>query len=231
MSRGIRGTTGKKGTMFGAYVLGPVQTNCYCVFADPGADDEKEIPALVVDPGDHGEELYDALKDKHIRIDKILLTHAHFDHIGGIAGILKRAGGDGIRIPVLCPEPERPLCEDPELNCSASMGGAGETVHPDVLLADGERITMGDLTCEVIYTPGHTAGSSCYYFKEDGVLISGDTLFCTSVGRCDLPTGSSATLARSVKERLFVLPDDTIVLPGHGEETVIGYEKQHNPFL
>ena len=103
-------------------------------------------------------------------------------------------------------------------------------VVPDVLFRDGEEFTLLGITGKVIATPGHTGGSCCYYFEEAGILIAGDTLFAESVGRTDLATGSMSALSRSIKERLFALPDETKVYPGHGESTTIGHEKQYNPF-
>ena len=104
------------------------------------------------------------------------------------------------------------------------------TGSADKYLKDGEKITIADMTCKLIATPGHTVGSCCYYFEEAGILIAGDTLFTESVGRTDLATGSMSALSRSIKERLFALPDETKVYPGHGESTTIGHEKQYNPF-
>ena len=97
-------------------------------------------------------------------------------------------------------------------------------------MKDGQEITLADMTCKVLATPGHTIGSCCYYFEEEKLLISGDTLFLESVGRTDLPTGSMAKLNRSIKEKLAVLPEDVKVYPGHGDSTSIGYEMQYNPF-
>ena len=113
---------------------------------------------------------------------------------------------------------------------STKQVGRPYTITPDVYLKDGETVTIAGITCKLIATPGHTIGSCCYYFEEAGMLISGDTLFQESVGRSDLPTGSGGTLVRSVRDKLFVLPDETKVYPGHGDSTTIGYEKQYNPF-
>ena len=115
------------------------------------------------------------------------------------------------------------------LNVSAQAGRACET-YADVYVKDGQEITIADMSFKVIATPGHTAGGCCYYFEEAGILMSGDTLFAESVGRTDFPTGSMGTLVRSIKEKLFVLPEETKVYPGHGERTTIGYEKKNNPF-
>ncbi|MCR4761903.1 MAG: MBL fold metallo-hydrolase [Lachnospiraceae bacterium] len=216
----------------GRMILGPVGTNSYYVYRDGQKDtkdsSQERTPVVLIDPPDAGERIYDALRERGFFIERILLTHAHFDHIGGIAGILSRSDD---KIPVAAPEAEKSLCEDPELNCSLSMGGHGVTVRPDIWLHDGETVEAAGVTLQVIATPGHTVGSCCFYIGEAGVLISGDTLFAGSVGRADLPTGSMSTLVRSIKEKLFDLPDETLVLPGHGEETTIGDEKRYNPFI
>ncbi len=115
------------------------------------------------------------------------------------------------------------------MNVSEQAGRACAT-FADVYVKDGEEYTLAGMEFRVIATPGHTAGGACYYFAEAGILISGDTLFEESVGRTDFPTGSMGTLVRSIREKLFVLPEDTRVYPGHGDSTVIGHEKEHNPF-
>ncbi len=112
----------------------------------------------------------------------------------------------------------------------SEMAGRACTLKANEFLKDGQEMTIEGMTFRVILTPGHTSGSCCYYFEEEHILVSGDTLFQESVGRTDFPTGSYSELIRSIKEKLFVLPDDVRVYPGHGESTSIGYEKIHNPF-
>ena len=165
------------------------------------------------------------MTEKGFRVAGILLTHGHFDHIWG-SNQLRQLSGTQIR----AYQEEKQVCEDAEKNVSAQVGRP-YTVIPDVYLEDGAEITIADMSCRLIATPGHTAGSCCYYFKEAGILISGDTLFQSSVGRTDLPTGSMGTLVRSIKDKLFILPDEVKVYPGHGDATTIGEEKKYNPFI
>lgn len=203
----------------GRMVIGSVQTNCYFVYREGTSD------VIFFDPADKGDYIYETLKDKGFHVKGILLTHAHFDHIWGCNKLRELSGA-----PIYAYEAEKVLCEDAVTNVSEQVGRP-YTVIPDRYLKDGEEITVADMTCRLIATPGHTAGSCCYYFEEDGLLIAGDTLFQESVGRTDLPTGSMSTLVRSIKDKLFILPDDTKVYPGHGDSTTIGYEKQYNPFV
>jgi len=156
--------------------------------------------------------------------EAVVLTHGHFDHILAVEEI-RRAFKE---ITVYAAEKEAKLLGDPRLNLTASYG-TGVTLSPDHLVKDGDILELAGFKWQVIETPGHTEGSVCLWIKEEEVLISGDTLFAESLGRTDFPTGSSADIIRSIKERLFVLPDDTMVYPGHGEPTTIGHEKTHNP--
>lgn len=212
----------------GRMVLGVCQTNCYFLYR------EGEHEAIVVDPADKGANIYAALLKNGFRVAGILLTHGHFDHIWGLDGLRDAAnaaseaeGGEPVKAYAF--EEERALLKSARLNVSEQAGRACET-YADVYVKDGQEITLAGMTCRVIATPGHTAGGCCYYFEEAGILVSGDTLFAESVGRTDFPTGSMGTLIRSIKDRLFVLPEDTRVYPGHGESTTIGYEKKNNPF-
>lgn len=203
----------------GRIVMGMCQTNCYFVY------EEGKDQVLLFDPADKGSYIYSALKDKGFTVGAILLTHGHFDHIWGVEEIRELSGAK-----VYAYEKEKELCEDASLNVSKGAGRAC-VVKADQYVKDGGEITEAGITCRLLATPGHTSGSCCYYFEADKILISGDTLFQESVGRTDLPTGSMGTLVRSVKDKLFPLPDEVKVYPGHGESTTIGHEKKYNPFL
>ncbi len=203
----------------GRIVLGICQTNCYFVY------EEGKSQVILFDPADQGEYLYHKLEEKGFQVEAILLTHGHFDHIWGLEALKNLSGAK-----VYAYEGEKELCEDASLNVSKGAGRAC-TVKADEYVKDGAEITVAGITCRLIATPGHTEGSCCYYFEDDKILISGDTLFQESVGRTDLPTGSMSKLVRSVRERLMILPEDVKVYPGHGETTTIGYEKENNPFI
>ncbi len=200
-------------------MLGMCQTNCYFVYR------EGSSKVIFIDPADYGEQIFKAMKDNGFEVAAILLTHGHFDHIWGCSRLRQLTSA-----PVYAYEGEEKVLLSSDLNVSAGAGRAC-TVKANTLLKDGEEVTIEDMTFKVIATPGHTQGSCCYYFEEAGMLISGDTLFEESVGRTDLPTGSMSTLVRSIKDKLFELPDDTVVYPGHGDSTTIEHEKKYNPFI
>lgn len=209
----------------GKMILSVCQTNCYFLYRE-GAQE-----CIVVDPGDQGAGIYDALKKNGFQVAGILLTHGHFDHIWGLKGLRDAANADRMeQVKVYAHEDERELLRDVHQNVS-EQAGRPCVVSADVYVKEGDEISLAGMTCRVIATPGHTAGGCCYYFEEAGFLLSGDTLFAESVGRTDFPTGSMGTLVRSIREKLFVLPDETKVYPGHGESTTIGHEKAYNPFL
>ena len=202
----------------GKIVMGSVQTNCYFLYQE----DSKKI--IVVDPADRGEYLFNAFTEAGLEVAAILLTHGHFDHIWGCNQLRELAG-----VQVFAFEDEKDLCESAKLNVSEDVGRP-YTVTVDWYLKDGETVTIEGMEFKVIWTPGHTQGSCCYYFEKDNILISGDTLFEGSCGRSDLPTGDGKLLSHSLKERLMILPDETMVFPGHGNGTTIGDEKKYNPF-
>lgn len=213
--------------LIGGYVVGMIQTNVYYLHREGKAE------TILVDPADQGDALVNALEGIGLKIVAIFLTHAHFDHIGGVRDVVKRTGA-----PVYISEKESRLIHDTEANLSASYHNP-KTVDPDYFLRDGEKVTVAGITLECLSTPGHTEGSCCYYIKETGtepdgkkcppILLSGDTLFEESVGRTDMPTGSMSAIVRSVREKLLVLPEETEVYPGHGGMTMIGHEKRFNP--
>lgn len=202
----------------GRLMLGMCQTNCYFVYQEGKAE------AIVIDPADQGAYIYEALTQNGFLVAGILLTHGHFDHIWGVEALREKSGAK-----VYTFEGEKALCNDERLNVSRQAGRAC-SVDADVYVKDGGEITIAGMTCRLIATPGHTQGSCCYYFEDAGFLLSGDTLFAESVGRTDLPTGSMSQIVRSIQDKLFVLPDETKVYPGHGEGTTIAHEKSYNPF-
>ena len=179
----------------GRLMLGICQTNCYFVYREGTKD------VIFFDPADKGDYIYETLREKGFQVKGILLTHAHFDHIWGTNRLQELSGA-----PLYAYEAEKVLCEDAVTNVSDQVGRP-YTVLPDRYLKDGEEITIADMTCRLIATPGHTVGSCCYYFEEDGILIAGDTLFQDSVGRTDLATGSMSSFVRSIKEKLFKFRD------------------------
>ena len=213
----------------GRMVMGVCGTNCYFLYR------EGEKECIVVDPADQGRSIYSALNRNGFRVAAILLTHGHFDHIWGLDELRDAANAaaeaDGLEpVKAYAMEAEKELLRDAHKNVSEQAGRPCIT-SADVYLKDGQELTLAGMQCKVIATPGHTVGGCCYYFEEAGFLVAGDTLFAESVGRTDFPTGSMSTLVRSIKDKLFVLPDDTKVYPGHGESTTIAHEKEYNSFL
>ena len=212
--------TEKNGLLLQMIVNGPFQENCFLV-----ADMETR-QAIMVDPGFSPDELAAAARDQDLTVTEIVCTHAHIDHAGAVAPLKRLLGATF----ALHPEDKQVLEFMPG---AAQMYGLPPVEVPEVdrELADGDEIKVGELSGQVIHTPGHSPGGCCLYFKDQGVLIAGDTLFSGSVGRTDLPGGSTETLLRSIKERLLCLPDETEVHCGHGPATTIGAERKANPFL
>ena len=197
--------------------LGMLETNCYFGY------DAQTGGTFIVDPADDAEAIKGWCLANGKRPEAILLTHGHFDHIMA-ADALRRE----FSVPVYAAEAEKPVLENAQYNLSA-MWHRPVTLKADQYLKDGQILSLAGFSIKVISTPGHTAGGLCYYLEKERVLFSGDTLFAGSYGRVDFPTSSMAEMARSVRERLLTLPEDTIVYPGHGESTDISSEKKYNP--
>ena len=200
-------------------IVGDYQENCYLV----QNNETKEL--FIVDPGADAYRISMVLERLGGVLRGILLTHGHHDHIGAVEAL--RSQGD---IPVYALKEEEGLLLDPTENLSG-MHFDSLSIHTDRLLNDKEVFDLAGIQVQVIATPGHTAGSCCYYLEKEKILFSGDTLFQGSIGRSDLPTGDEETLIRSIKKKLMTLPDDTAVLPGHGGYSRIDLERMQNPFL
>ena len=202
-------------------VLGPVQTNVYLV------TNEETKHCVIIDPADKADYISEQMTHAQIIPDAILLTHGHFDHIGAVGKLQETYGAKELPVYAFCEEEE--LLEDTSLNQSIYYDAV--TVRADHFLKDGDHIAPAGIPMQVLYTPGHTRGSCCYYLEEENLLFSGDTLFQRSVGRSDMPTGDEDTLVESIRRVLMALPDETNVLPGHGAPTTISYERAHNPYI
>lgn len=201
------------------FVIGVLGTNCYLV------RNEESRECFLIDPAICPQNLVEHIRQEGLDMKAILLTHGHFDHIMGLHGFL-----DEFSVPVYACAAEERLLNDASMNASAQFAVAYTFSGADYV-EDGQVLSLAGMTIQVLHTPGHTIGCCCYYLPEEGVLFSGDTLFCGSTGRTDFPTGSQSQLVRSIREKLLPLPDETKVYPGHMSETTIGFEKQHNPFL
>ena len=200
--------------------VGPLQCNCSVV------GDEESREALVIDPGDQIEEVLAIVGRHGLTVKQIIITHAHIDHVGG-AMKLKRATGAAI----LLNQNDTALLK--MLDAQAAWVGMAPpgAVTVDASLDHADTVRAGKLTASVMHTPGHTQGSVCLYFEPEKKLIAGDTLFAGSIGRTDLPGGSMEKIMASLHHRVLALPDETLVVPGHGPLTTIGQERETNPFL
>ena len=198
--------------------VGPIMANCFIL----GCEETQE--AVVIDPGDDADVILMKLADLNLKVKYLINTHGHFDHVGGNAR-LKEVTGAILAIHPL----DEPMLS--QLSSSATMFGlsSDNSPPPDLHLNEGDEVVFGKITLKVIHTPGHSQGGICLY--TPGHLFAGDTLFARSIGRTDLPGGDFDTLIASIKDKLLVLDDNTVVYTGHGPETSIGQEKQMNPFL
>ncbi len=205
---------------FDVVVVGPLGVNCFVLGCEATGQ------GVVVDPGGDVEQILATIQKRGLAVVSIINTHGHFDHVGGNRQLKSATSAELLIHPA----------DEPMLARVASVAGmyglqAENSPGPDRLLEDGMLLSFGNQQLLVIHTPGHTPGGCCLYLESEQKLISGDTLFADGVGRTDLPGGSHAQLVDSIRTRLFTLPPQVQVWPGHGPATTIGHEQQHNPYL
>jgi glyoxylase-like metal-dependent hydrolase (beta-lactamase superfamily II) len=200
--------------------VGPLRCNCSVI------GDEISHEAMVIDPGDDIEDVVAIIRENKLEVRQIVITHAHIDHVGGAMKLRALTGA-----PILLNQNDYALLKMLDVQASwLGMATPGE-VAIEASIGDGELLRAGNLTANVMHTPGHTEGSVCLYFPAEKLLVAGDTLFARSIGRTDLPGGSFEKIMRSLHDRVMTLPDETVVIPGHGTRTTIGEEREENPFL
>ncbi|SDE59905.1 MBL fold metallo-hydrolase [Sporomusa acidovorans] len=200
--------------------VGQLGTNCYIAYC------EKTLQAGVIDPGGSPEAILAEINKAKLKVEYIINTHGHADHIGANDAIQQATGAK-----VLIHYEDAGMLTSAQLNLSMYIGGGFVCQPPDRLLNDGDMISIGNIDFKVLHTPGHTPGGICLLADAEKVLFAGDTLFAESIGRTDFPGGSSSQLINGIKNKLLILDDDIKVLPGHGPETSIGWERKRNPFI
>ncbi len=204
--------------IFDTLPTGPLEVNCYIIGC------EKTNKAAVIDPGGHAQEILEKLKNHNLTVVMIINTHGHFDHIGGNGDLLEVTGAE-----LIIHRDDRPLLDRATEHAAVFGLRAEPSPEPTRQLDGGETLQLGELSLEIIHTPGHSPGGMCILVED--CLFVGDTLFAGSIGRTDLPGGNHQQLILNIKEKLLPLPEDTKVYPGHGPMTTIGEEKLYNPFL
>jgi glyoxylase-like metal-dependent hydrolase (beta-lactamase superfamily II) len=198
--------------------LGPIQANCYVVY------DEETKESMVIDPGAEGKKIFAEIEKNALKVKYIVNTHGHGDHIGANQYIKEATGAE-----LLIHKEDAPMLTDPQKNMSVYMTKCIDRPPADRLLNDGDTLELGKNKFTVLHTPGHSPGGICLLSGK--LCFTGDTIFRYSIGRTDLPGGNYHTLINAIQNRLMVLDENTIILPGHGPQTSVGLEKTQNPFL
>ena len=202
-------------------VVGFLETNCYIVGC------ERTKKAFIVDPGAESSGIIEEVKKEHLNPEYIISTHGHGDHIGANENI-KQEFGD---LKILIHANDKDMLIDASKNLSADFAMNYVSPSADLVLNGGEIIEVGSLELKILFTPGHTPGGISIFIRKEKAVFTGDVLFCSSVGRTDLPSSSGADLVRAIKEKLMVLDSDVVIYPGHGPDSTIGKERESNPFL
>lgn len=206
--------------IFKSLVVGPLGVNCFILGCETTGE------GIIIDAGDDASRIIDTAEGLGLTISQVVNTHGHFDHVGANRAIL-----DHFKAQLLIHEADSPMLAR-AADVARAYGLQGEnSPQPEKFLTDGMEIVFGTCRMTVLHTPGHTPGGCCLYLAEEKTVITGDTLFADSIGRTDLPGGSHEQLLESIRTKLFTLPDDVTVYPGHGPETTIGHEKRHNPYF
>lgn len=200
--------------------VGPLQCNCSII------GDEGSREAMVVDPGDDIADILALIHKHNLQVKQIVITHAHIDHVGGAMKLRAATGA-----PIQLNQNDYALLKMLDLQAAWIGMRSPGNVEIDRSINELDKVQAGPLVANVMHTPGHTEGSICLYFPAEKKLIAGDTLFAGSIGRTDLPGGSFDKIISSLREKLLALPDETVVVPGHGPLTTIGEERESNPFL
>ncbi len=200
--------------------VGPLQCNCSII------GDETTREAMVIDPGDEIEDVLALIRKHNLQVKEIVITHAHIDHVGGAMKLRAATGA-----PILLNQNDYALLKMLDMQAAWIGVPAPGKVEIDRSVTTGETVSAGSHAAQILHTPGHTEGSICLYFAPEKKLIASDTLFAGSIGRTDLPGGDTQKIMRSLHNTVLALPDDTVVIPGHGEATTIGEERESNPFL
>ncbi len=200
--------------------VGMLQTNCYIIA------DEATKSAAVIDPGADCDRIMDVINTNKFNLEYIIITHSHIDHIGAV-DMLK----DTTAAKIVISTADSATLNNSEYTLSSMLGERAPVSNADITVSDGDSLTVAGKAAKFIMTPGHTPGSMCVYFDDDKILFSGDTLFYESIGRTDFPCGSYATIANSIRNKLYTLNDDVRVLPGHNNDTTILHEKENNFYI
>lgn len=201
------------------YYTGPLQVNTYLCY------DEESLEALVVDPGGPSNQLVSDIKDNKLILKYVFLTHGHGDHIGGVEDLKEKFP----QAMLVAGAKEASMLSGALDNVSGELFGRSISLIADISVKENDTLSIGSVNFRVIETPGHTPGGISLYTK--GLVFSGDTLFRQSIGRTDFPGGDQRQLFDSIRQKLYTLPEDTVVLPGHMEQTEIGFEKRNNYFV